>query len=284
MDHHVIPASSGSPGVDIALVLLRLGLLLATAFLAGAGILRPLVGRLPKRLYFTIAALGGLSAALAAVSAGTVDVNIIALIVHIVLALAIPVLVRWPSYGRWASLALGALVVLETSLGRSGVEFAIDTVYVAAAALWFGVTILSLWVPAEQWRQTNFRLGPLSLTLGGLLVVAGAVQLFSSGLGFDRRVYGTLFGITLLAVAALPVVATVIAGFFFTGKDSTRSYRFGVAAVAIGFVAWSALAAIPKPPPLPIPGVPLLADASIGGRQVPILVRVTSCRPESKAA
>ncbi|WP_410656609.1 hypothetical protein [Amycolatopsis sp. lyj-112] len=272
MDHHVIPASSGSAGVDIALVLLRLGLLLATAFLAGSGILRPLVGELPKRLYVTIGALGVVSAALAAISAVTVDVNVVALIVHILLALAIPVLIRRPSAGRWAGLALAALVVLETSLGRSGVEFAIDTVYVAAAALWFGVTVLSAWVPAEQWRQTNFRLSPLSLTLGGLLVVAGAVQLFSSGLGFDRRIYETFFGITLLVIAVLPVAATVIAGFSFSGTDSTRAYRFGAAAVTIGFVAWSALAAIPKPSDLPVPGVPLLADAAVGEQRFPVLV------------
>lgn len=268
MDHHVIPASSGSAGVDIALVLLRLGLLLATAFLAGTGILRPLVGELPHRLYLTIAALGGASAVLAAVSAFATDVNVIALIVHLLLALAIPVLIRWPSAGRWAALALAALVVLETSLGRTGVEFAIDTVYVAAAALWFGVTVLSVWVPADQWRQTNFRLGPLSLTLGGLLVVAGAVQLFTSGLGFDRRIYGTLFGLTVLVIAVLPVTA----GFFFSRKDSTRVYRFGAAAVAVSFVAWSALAAIPKPPELPVPGVALLADAVLGEQRFPVLV------------
>ncbi|RSN19102.1 hypothetical protein DMC63_16895 [Streptomyces sp. WAC 05977] len=268
MDHHVIPASSGSAGVGIALVLLRLGLLLATAFLAGTGILRPLVGELPRRLYLTIAALGAVSATLAAVSAFATDVNVIALIVHLVLALAIPVLIRWPSVGRWAALALAALVVLETSLGRTGVEFAIDTVYVAAAALWFGVTVLSVWVPAEQWRQTNFRLGPLSLTLGGLLAVAGAVQLFTSGLGLDRRIYGTLFGLTLLATAVLPTIA----GFFFSRNDSTRIYRFGAAAVAIGFVAWSALAAIPKPPELPVPGVALLAEAALGEQRLPVLV------------
>ncbi|MBE1581514.1 hypothetical protein ACFORH_22865 [Amycolatopsis roodepoortensis] len=268
MDHHVIPASSGSAGVGIALVLLRLGLLLATAFLAGTGILRPLVGELPRRLRLTIAALGAISAVLAAVSAFATDVNVIALIVHLVLALAIPVLIRWPSAGRWAALALAALVVLETSLGRTGVEFAIDTVYVAAAALWFGVTVLSVWVPAEQWRQTNFRLGPLSLTLGGLLVVAGAVQLFTSGLGFDRRIYGTLFGLTLLATAVLPAIA----GFFFSRNDSTRVYRFGAAAVAIGFVAWSALVAIPKPPELPAPGVALLAEAALGEQRFPVLV------------
>ncbi|MFE6609396.1 hypothetical protein [Amycolatopsis sp. NPDC057786] len=268
MDHHVIPASSGSAGVGIALVLLRLGLLLATAFLAGTGILRPLVGELPRRLRLTIATLGVVSALLAAVSAFATDVNVIALIVHLLLALTIPVLIRWPSAGRWAALALAALVVLETSLGRTGVEFAIDTVYVAAAALWFGVTVLSAWVPAEQWRQTDFRLGPLSLTLGGLLVVAGAVQLFTSGLGFDRRIYGTLFGLTLLVTAVLPAIA----GFFVSRNDSTRVYRFGAAAVAVGFVAWSALAAIPKPPELPVPGVALLADAALGEQRFPVLV------------
>jgi hypothetical protein len=272
MDHHVTPVSTGSSGVDITALVLRLVLLLATAFLAGTGILRPLVGDLPRKLWLTVAGLGALSAVLAAVSAATVEVNLAALIIHILLALAVPVLLRRPSAGRWASLALVVLVVLETSLDGSGIDFAIDTVYVAAAALWFGITLLSAWVPAEQWRATQFRVGPLSVTLGGLLTLAGVVQLVLSGVGFDRRLYESLFGVALLVVVALPAVVAVLSGILLSRNGSTRVYRYGVIGVAAGFVAWSALAAVPQPPPLPIPGVPLLADATVGGGSVPVLL------------
>lgn len=266
MDHHDISASTGSSTVDVLALVLRLALLLSTAFLAGTGLLRPLVGDLPRRLRIVLYVLGGISAVLAVVSAFAVDINPIALAVHVLLALAVPVLVRWPSYGRWASVALIGLVVLETALGGTGIGFAVDTVYVAGAAVWFGVALLSIAVPTEQWRASAFRPGPLSLTLGGLLVVAGAVQLGLSGVGFDRRLYGTAFGIAVLAVVALPLVVTVLA--YFLRGNTGRAYRSGALGVAVGFVAWSALAAIPVPPALPVPGVPLLAEA--GG--VPVLL------------
>ncbi|MFE0027782.1 hypothetical protein [Amycolatopsis sp. NPDC059021] len=271
MDHHVVPAT-GSSGVDIAALLLRLVLLLSTAFLAGTGVLRPLVDKVPRRLLIVVGLLGGVSAVSAVVSAFVVDLNVFALAVHVVLAATIPVLIRWPSAGRWASIALIVLVVLETSLGRSGVDFAVDTVYVVGTALWFGVTVLSAGVPADRWRSTTFRLGPLALTIGGLLAVAGAVQLVQSGLGFDRRLYESLFGVALLAIVLVPIVVAVLAGILLGDKDSGRVYRFGAAGVAVGFLAWSALAAIPQPPALPVPGVPLLADAVAGGARIPVLL------------
>ncbi|MEV4148988.1 hypothetical protein AB0J40_35390 [Amycolatopsis sp. NPDC049691] len=239
---HDHSATTGSSTVDILALVLRLALLLSTAFLAGGGLLRT-PGQRPRR---TLYVLGGVSALLAVVSAFAADVNVIALAIHVVLAVAVPVL---PRATRWTSAALLVLVVLETSLGGTGVEFAIDTVFVAAAAVWFGFALLG---PATT---AAVRPGPLALTLGGLLVLAGAVRFGVSGLGFDRRLYSTLFGLAVVAVVVLPVVASVLAGVF-----KARAYRFGVLGVALGFVAWSALGAIPVPPPLPVPGVPLLAD------------------------
>jgi hypothetical protein len=235
-------------------------------------LLRPLVGELPRKLVVAIAALGGLSAVLAIISSLTVDGNVVAVAIHVLLALSIPALLRWPSAVRWVSLGLILLVVLESALGRSGIDFAVDTVYVAGAAIWFGVTLLSAGVPSAQWRTTNFRLGPLSLTLGGLIALAGAVQLALSGVGFDRRLYETLFGISLLAIVALPVAVTVLAGFMLSNAEPGRTYRYGSAGIALGFLAWSALAAVPPPAPLPIPGVALLANASADGTAFPLLL------------
>ncbi|MFJ1762180.1 hypothetical protein ACIOD2_17780 [Amycolatopsis sp. NPDC088138] len=243
MDHHH-DTSTGSSTVDVLALVLRLALLLSTAFLAGGGLVR---GPVPARR--TLYVLGGTSALLALVSALAVDVNVVALAIHVVLAVAVPIVVRWPSAGRWTSVALLVLVVLETSLGGSGVEFALDSVFVAGAAVWFGFALNG---PVQT---SAVRPGPLALTLGGLLVLAGAVRFGVSGVGFDRRLHSTLFGLATVAVVVLPLVVSGLAAVL-----RGRAYRVGAAGVALGFVAWSALGAIPAPPPLPVPGVPLLAE------------------------
>ncbi|WP_326956084.1 hypothetical protein [Amycolatopsis sp. NBC_01286] len=241
MDHdHAAP--TGSSTVDVLALVLRLALLLSTAFLAGGGLV-------PGPARRTLYVLGGTSASLAVASEFAVDVNVVALAVHVVLAVAVPILVRWPKAGRWASVALLVLVVLETSSGGSGVGFALDSVFVAGAAVWFGFAVNGP-VPTSSVRP-----GPLALTLGGLLVLAGTVRFGVSGVGFDRRLHSTVFGIAVLAVVVLPLVVTGLAAVL-----HGRAYRFGAVGVALGFVAWSALGAIPAPPPLPVPGVPLLAD------------------------
>ncbi|HWD02537.1 MAG TPA: hypothetical protein VG674_08815 [Amycolatopsis sp.] len=262
MDHDHLTTATGSSGVDALALVLRLALLLATAFVAGAGLL---AGRPPRRLRFVLFGLGGLSAALAVGSLFAVPVSPVALAGHVVLALAVPLLVPWPRFGRWASVALVALVVLETSAGRSGIGFAADLVYVASATVWFGFALLSVFPEAKR-RAGSVRPGPLALMLAGLLVLAGAIELAVSGPGFDRRLYTTTFGLTMLLVVALPLVVTVVA--VVLRGDENRVYRFGALGVGLAFLAWSALAAIPVPPPLPVPGVPLLADA--GG--YPVLV------------
>ncbi|MEV0069198.1 hypothetical protein [Amycolatopsis sp. NPDC050768] len=265
MDHHDLTAATGSSGVDALALVLRLALLLTTAFLAGAGLLAPLADSPGRRTRIVLFGLGGASALLAVGSFFAVPINPIALAVHVLLALAVPLLVSRPRFGRWASVALVGLVVLETSAGRSGLGFAADLVYVAGATVWFGFALLSA-SPDGQWQATAIRPGPLSLTLGGLLVLAGGVELALSGPGFDRRLYTTLFGLTVLLAVVLPLVVTVLA--VVLRRDTGRTYRFGAVGVALAFLAWAALAAIPAPPPLPVPGVPLLADA--GG--YPVLV------------
>jgi hypothetical protein len=253
MDHGMHgDTATGSAGLDIAALLVRLVLLLATAVVAGAGLF--LVPLSPRLKVF-----GGVSAVLAVVSAFTFGVNVAGAVVHAVLVLAVPVLLarRLPA-ARWAALALLVLVVVETSLGRSGLEFAADTVYIGGATVWFGLAALP---------EKPARWGPLTLSLGVLLTIAGAVQLLLSGVAFDRRLYETLFGISLVVVVVLPIAVTV-AGLVV--RES--AYRTGVLAVAVAFLAWSTFAALPRPADLPVPGVPLLSNASLAGQQVPVLV------------
>ncbi|EOD64019.1 hypothetical protein H480_33990, partial [Amycolatopsis vancoresmycina DSM 44592] len=215
--------------MDVLALGLRLALLLVTAFLAGGGLLRPL-GELTRKRKLTLFGLGGLSALLAVASAFAVDLNAVALAGHVVLAVAVPLLLRWPRGGRWASVALLALVVLETSLGGTGVGFALDSVFAAGAAVWFGFALFGPVATAAV------RPGPLAITLGGLFVVAGATRFGLSGLGFDRRLGTTVSGVVVVAVVVLPLVVGGLAVVL-----RARAYRFGAAGVALAFVAWSAL-------------------------------------------
>lgn len=233
---HAMP-SSGSTGIDAAALAVRLVLLLATAVVAGSGLFTP------TRWKIVTAVLAGVSAVLALVSAFSFGVNLAASIIHVLLVVAVAVLVFvQPRLGRWAAVALLLLVVVETSLGRSGLEFATDTVYVGSATVYFGLTATPEEHRPARWRQ-------LSLSLGLLLVLAGAGQLLLSGVAFDRRLYETFFGVSLIAVVLLPVLAL-----------SVR--RIGVYAVAVAFLAWSCFAALPHPADLPVPGVPLLTTAA----------------------
>lgn len=241
MDHGT-HAATGSPTLDVLALLVRLVLLLATAVVAGSG----LFGGKPRLL------AGILSAVLAVVSAIAFGVNVVAAVIHAVLVLAVPVLLarKLPSAARWVAVALLVLVVVETSLGRSGLEFAVDTAYVGGATVWFGLG-------AAPEKPSRYHQATLALAL--LLTLAGIVQLLLSGVAFDRRLYETAFGLSLLAVVVLPVVALALRG---------RTSRGGVLAVAIAFLAWTTFVALPRPDALPIPWVPLLRSAA----GMPVLV------------
>ena len=240
---HATHTATGSAGLDLAALLVRLALLLTTAVVAGAG----LFGGRPNRV------LAGLAAALAALSAFVFDVNVVGAVAHAVLVLAVPALLIWRTvWARWAALALLVLVVVETALGRSGIEFAADTVYVSAATAWFGLA---------QLKEKPARFGALTFALGLLLAVAGAAQLLLSGVAFDRRLYETLFGLTLIAVVVVPIAAVFV-----------RERKAGICAMVVAFLAWTTFVALPRPAEPPTPGVPLLSAVSLSGQQVPVLV------------
>lgn len=243
MDH---ASYAVTPELDLVALLIRLALLLATALVAGAG----LSGSRRLRL---VSGLAGVSAVLTAVSAFSLDVNVVAALIHLVLVIAVPALLaRRLSVARWVAVALLVLVVVETSLGRSGLEFAADTVYVGAATALFAL-VLAPGRPA--------RFDALTAMLGLLLIVAGGVGILLSGVAFDRRLYETAYGTFLLAVVVFPIVALAL-----------RRRLAAVVGVAIGFLAWTMVSVLPPPADLPTPGVPLLTTASLTGHEIPVLV------------
>ncbi|ALG07039.1 hypothetical protein [Kibdelosporangium phytohabitans] len=231
---------------------LRLALVLTTAFVAGIGFAQ--TGELSRRLRSGTVLLAAASAALSLVSIVAVNVNVFGGLGHAVLVSAVAVLLGKPRYARWVAGALIVLVVAETTVWTAGegssLQLVLDTAYVVAAVAWLGYALLDrsrpLWV------------------FGGVLVVAGLIRLGTSGLVFDRRIYSTALGLVLLAAILVPVIGMLMS------RTDTAKYTAG--AVAAALVAWSAAAAVPAPPELPVPGVPVLVEASVAGQRVPVLI------------
>ncbi len=238
-------------------LVLRLVLLLATAFVAGAGIVRPQVAALPRNAVWSTAFASAVSGSLAVVSAVALDVNVIGAAAHVVLVAAVPALLGRPGLARGVAVALVLLLVIETAGGGSGVEFVVDTVYVAGAVTWFGLSFALRGAEAGP----GLRRRQLVPALGIALALAGAARLVTSGIAFDRRVYATSLGLVLVAVVLLPVAATLL-------RDRRSTGWVMVAA----FVAWSSVAAVPRPAEPPTPGVPVLAEVVLAGQRVPVLV------------
>lgn len=270
MDHgtHVSTGSAGADGLALAI---RLLLLSSTALVGGAGLARPLTGAVSRAAGLVVAVAAAVSAALAVTSVVVLGVDVVGGVVHALLTVAVAALVARPSVVRWPASALVLLVVLETAHGRSGLEFMLDVVFVAGATTWFGIALAA--TGAGGWRSETVRPGPLVLALGVVLTLAGVVHLVVAAPGFDRRLYTTAAGLTALVVVVLPLVVTVVVAVSLRRRTTVvQGYRYGAVGMVACFLAWTAGAAIPEPPELPMPGVPLLATASLAGHDVPILV------------
>lgn len=262
-------ASSGSD-VDFAVLTLRLLLLLSTAAVAGIGLSRSLtdgVGTRTRLLAWTASATAIVATA---ISLPVLHLDLAFALAQLALTLAVPVLLRWPNPPAWTGFALMLLVLVETSLGNTGVMLLADALYVATAVAWLGA--IALIDPGGN-ASPRVRITPIALTSGTALVIVGIVHLVASGLAFDRRIYHSALGIALLALVLLPLIATALVLPRRRSATIGGPTRFaGIGAVALTFLTWSALPALAHPPELPTPGVPLLAGASLADQRTPVLV------------
>ena len=263
-------AGSDGSDVDFAVLALRLVLLLSTAAVAGIGLARSLTDGVGTRTRVFAWAASGTAVLATAASLPVLHLDLAFAIAQLALTLAVPALLRWTNPPAWTGFALLLLVLVETSLGRTGPPLLADALYVVTAAAWLGAVVLT--DPAGR-SETRVRITPIALTSGAALVVVGLVRLFASGIAFDRRIYGSPLGLALLALVLLPLVATVLALPRHRPRAVGGAARLaGIGAVALTFLTWSALPALPQPRELPAPGVPLLAQVPLADQQTPVLV------------
>ena len=263
-------AGSLESNVDLAVLALRLVLLLSTAAVAGVGLARSLTDGVGTRTRVFAWVASGIAVLATAASLPVLHLDLAFAVAQLALTLAVPVLLRWTNPPAWTGFALLLLVLVETSLGRTGPPLLADALYVVTAAAWLGAVAL---IDPDARPEIRVRITPIALASGAALVVVGLVRLFSSGIAFDRRIYGSPLGLALLTLVLLPLVATALALPRRRPTALGGAARFaGIGAVALTFLTWSALPALPQPRELPAPGVPLLAQASLADRQTPVLV------------
>lgn len=254
----------------------RLALLLGTAAVAGIGLFRGTITGPTRRLTLLAWAAAVLGAGALVVSIAWLSVNVPVAVTQLLVTLAMPVLLRWPTPALCGGLLLTLMLTAETAVGHGGLRFCVDTIFTLGTVAWFGLAAVAFCVPADRRLATSFRPGPLALTISAALVAAGAGHVVLSGLGLDRRLYESAYGGTLLVLVLAPIAVAVLAA---TGQRRTaahsgpwRVYRIGALGIAVAFVASGALAAIPRPPELPVPGVPLLGDVELVGGQNSLLL------------
>ncbi|MCI2420341.1 hypothetical protein MOQ72_23120 [Saccharopolyspora sp. K220] len=241
-------AHTGVSSVDLLALVLRVLLLTSTALVAGIGLLRAVVA-VPTWLAWVA---GGVAAAVSAWSAFALDINVGFAVAHAVLALAVPIFLRWRAGVTYLGFGLALLLIAEAGLGHSSLAFFSDTVFAAVAVVWFGFAVGS-------WRDdSGLRPGPVALTAALALAGAGIGQFLLSGL-LDRRLVDSTYGLVLVGLVVASLAVLVLTAVV---RDLRRVYRFGAVGVLIAVIAWTALPGIPRPHDLPVPGVPRLASAA----------------------
>jgi hypothetical protein len=256
-------------------IVTRIALLLGTATVSGMGLFRGSVTAPTRRAYAVAWVSAALGAGALAISVTSLSVNVPIGLAQLVLTLAMPVLLRWETPALSGGMLLALMLTAESAIGHGGLPFLVDTIFTLSAVAWFGLAAIAFTVPEHSRRAVSYRPGPLALTISTLLALAGVGQLVLSGLGLDRRLYESAYGITLLVLVVVPVVVVVLSVLAHRCADRTgpwRIYRVGVLGVAAAFVAWGALAAIPRPPELPVPGAPLLSSVQLAGSQSNLLL------------
>ncbi|MFC0433270.1 hypothetical protein [Kutzneria buriramensis] len=246
----------GTPATSVpaAVLLLRIVLLLASATVAGIGLLRPTVASVRRGTVLIAWAAAGVTAVADLISLLWLDTSPAFAIGQLALAVAVPLTLRPRTVSAYLGFGLLVVLISEISLSHMGIEFLADTGYAVGVVAWLGLTLLA---PEPTGR---LRPRPVALTVAIVLALAGVLQIAVSGIGFDRRLYDTGFGLALLAVALLPIIVTAL--------TIRRLHPASTLLVVVAYVAWAALGAIPRPADLPTPGVPLLGSAS----GVPVLV------------
>jgi hypothetical protein len=262
------------PDRPVAVVVFVWALMLAaTAAAAGLAMLRPVTGAPGDRRRFTAVVAAVTSAAAQLMAIDVSPVPPAALVVSALVTLTLPVLLSRPR----AALAAGTLVAAAVSTfagitragsGNLAGHLAVALPLGIAATVCAGVAVSVATGAVGARGAVARRLTPYLFTSVGVLAIVGAVQAIAAGVPPDDRI-GSLYGVLVL-VRALAVLGCVVGLVVALRSPELTRLRAGAWAATIATTAILSGAALPAEPAPS--GVPVLADVTVGGHRVPVLV------------
>ncbi|MBE9375360.1 hypothetical protein IQ251_12980 [Saccharopolyspora sp. HNM0983] len=263
---------TGVTGVDVLGVVLRLLLFAGTALVGGIGLLRPTVEIVARRALVAASTAGAVGLAALGSSIALREVSTSTAGAHALLLLAVLATIpRRPSAAAASGALLALVLALETAGGHgwTGLPIAVLTVLGTA---WIGLFALSSTAAVPE-RAPQFR-HPRRATrvAAAVIALAGLGPLLLSDVLGDRRVLTTSYGQVLLLIAAASVAVLLVTAVLLRRGGTTRAAESSAVALVVALVASWLLPAVPPPAELPRPGTPLIAESSLHGEPVPILV------------
>jgi hypothetical protein len=263
---------TGVSGVDVLGLVLRLLLLTSTAVVGGTALLRPVVRSTGTRTAPVTWTASGLASVTLVLSLFLQVVSVPFAVTHLLLVLVLPGFLRSHTVSSYLGFALTVLLLVETSSGKHDPGFVTDAVLTAVSVVWLGLAVLSFTVPESERRSGVLRPRAVAIAASAGLAVAGLAQLLVSDVVSDRRLFTSTLGQVLLLVAFASMAVLVITVLWLRRGLSWKVYPVGAIAVVVTLVSSGSLQAVTLPLELPKPGVPLVAEASLSGSSVPVLV------------
>lgn len=268
-------ASAGTSPPSFVHVALRAGILLGTAVVAGAGVLRlaapppTAAGRRVLMLAAVIASVGDLVALTAYGAQPLLSVA------QAVTTLACVQLMARPAAAAALGAAVIGLLAWEAGAGHGGLGLAAAVIHTAAASVWCAAA-MGVATGGRGWRLALRRSAWPAVLSAALVAGTGIVQARLDSLPLSASIDDSTFGRLILIKATVLLVAVALA-VSTRGRGRLLGLRVESVLLSVALLLGASLAALPLPPVPAATGRPVLRTVLLGA--TPVSVLVTPQRP-----
>ena len=277
------------PRLGLTTTVIRVAQIAATWVLAGLALARPLVTAPARGVRVAAWVAVAVVAATSELAAYRGQAATALVLTQLVLAIAAPL-----SLSRSRPVAVGVagaglvgVLALQLGRGQAALPFALFALYALSGAVLVGASVYGVSAHPRRPREEPPERGDgrdhlprAALASGVLGTTVGISLMLAVGPRTTTDLFGTGYGLALLAVAAVPPLVTLT--WYATTRPAGRPRagelnRLAVGGLVLSFAAAAVLAVLPLPPAAPHPGEPLLRPLALGFRHLAVLV--TPMRP-----
>lgn len=272
------------PRLGLTVSVIRVVQVVGTWVLAGVALTRPLVAQPTRgvRIAAWVAAVAVAAASELAAYQGQAATPLV--LTQLILSIAVPLLLGRTRLVALAGVGLVGVVSFQLAHGQAVLPFVLFVLYTLSGAALVGASVYGVSTHPRRSEAAAVavpeRLTRAALASGILAAAVGVSLLIAVGPRTAGDLFGTGYGLALLAVAVVPIAVTLT--WLSSARPAGRSRagelnRLAVGGLVVSFAAASVLAVLPLPAAAPHPGQPLLRPLALGFRHLAVLV--TPMRP-----